>query len=121
MGAPVVRSHTRTVLSLLLEIATGRPFSSVVATPNTKSVWPMSGFPIGAPVVRSHTRIVLSQLPEIATGRPFSCAVATAHTVPAWPMRLRSAGAGVGAGVGSVETLVVSTGAPAPVGPVRAG
>ena len=58
MGVPVARSQTRTVRSLLPEMATGRPSSSAAATARTEPVWPVNGSPMGVPVARSQTRTV---------------------------------------------------------------
>ena len=85
MGVPVARSQTRTVLSSLPEMATGRPFSSVAATAFTGPLWPVRGLPMGVPVARSQTRTVSSPLPEMTTGRPFSSATVTSLTHLPWP------------------------------------
>ena len=62
MGWPVSAFHNRTVLSPLAEAR--RCPSGLNATPNTRSVCPVSGWPIGWPVSAFHNRTVSSQLAE---------------------------------------------------------
>ncbi|GAA0936687.1 hypothetical protein GCM10009557_95760 [Virgisporangium ochraceum] len=52
-----MRSHTRTVWSTGLAVSsTGRPSTTVTATPLTCPSCPFSGGPTGVPSARFHTR-----------------------------------------------------------------